>query len=285
MTMSPCDREQVFWWSPPPPTSRWRFLRRAVQENAGDLLGPCLVDRLLRERGLAIRDIRRPRLFSIGSVLHFARDGDTVWGSGINGKQPLSELRFSQLDVRAVRGPLTAVLLRERGVHVQGDVYGDPGILTARYWPRTPSGRAGPVYVPHMREQVGREVRRRARVVSPLQSLEGFIDGISEASIVYATSLHGIIIAESYGIPAVLIRNRSGETSFKYDDYYQGTGRFGMPVFDSLEAAATYQPAVPDLRALQERLLAAFPFDLWAAPARGAAGVGTTARETAGAGA
>jgi pyruvyltransferase len=269
MTTSPCDREQVFWWSPPPPpASRWRFLRRAAPENAGDLLGPCLVERILRERGLAIRDIRRPRLFSIGSVLHFARDGDTVWGSGINGKQPLSELCFWRLDVRAVRGPLTAVLLRERGVYVEGDVYGDPGILTARYWPRMPSGRGGPVYVPHMREQVDREVRRRARVVSPLQSLEGFIDGISEASIVYSTSLHGIIIAESYGIPAVLIRNRSGETRFKYDDYYQGTGRFDMPVFDSLEDVGAYTPAVPDLRALQARLLAAFPLDLWTPPAR-----------------
>lgn len=269
MTMSPCNREQVFWWSPPPPpaASRWRWLQlrlrlRREAENAGDLLGPCLVDRIVHGQGLSIRDIRRPRLFSIGSVMHFARDGDTVWGSGINGKQPLSELRFSRLDVRAVRGPLTAALLRERGLHVP-EVYGDPGILTARFWPRAASGRGGPVYVPHMREQVGREVRRQAHVVSPLQPLERFIDGISRASIVYSTSLHGIIIAESYGIPAVLIRNQSGETRFKYDDYYQGTGRFDMPMFEHLAAAAGHRPEVPDLRALQARLLAAFPIDLW----------------------
>lgn len=283
MTMAPCDREQVFWWSPPPSSSRWRFLRlRPEPENAGDLLGPCLVDRIVRGHGLSIRDIRRPRLFSIGSVMHFARDGDTVWGSGINGKQPLSELCFSRLDVRAVRGPLTAALLRERGLHVP-EVYGDPGILTARFWPRVASGRAGPVYVPHMRERVGRDVRRQAHVVSPLQPLERFIDGISEASIVYATSLHGIIIAESYGIPAVLIRNQSGETRFKYDDYYQGTGRFGMPMFESLAAAtgAGHRAEVPDLRVLQERLLAAFPLDLWDAPRESPA----TATETAGVGA
>lgn len=255
------DRDKVFWWSPAD-KPRFGFLR--PKENAGDLLGPSLVDRIVRQRGLSIGDIRRPRLISIGSVLHFARDGDTIWGSGINGKAPLSMLQFSRLDIRAVRGPLTAAVLRERGFDVP-EVYGDPGILTARFWPQVPSGRGGRVYVPHMREKVSWRTALRARVVTPLQPLDRFIARIAEADVVYSTSLHGIIIAESFGIPAVLLRNRSGETPFKYDDYYQGTGRHGMPVFDSFDAALRHRPRPVDLRALQDCLLDAFPFDLWQA--------------------
>lgn len=255
------DRNKVFWWSPQD-KPRFAWLR-GTHENAGDVLGPCLVDRIVRQRGLSIHDIRRPRLISIGSVMHFARDGDTVWGSGINGKAPLSMLQFSRLDVRAVRGPLTAALLRERGLAVP-EVYGDPGILTSRFWPRTPGRRGGRVYVPHMREKVSWRIALRARVVTPLQPLERFIDRISEASIVYSTSLHGVIIAESYGIPAVLIRNQTGETAFKYDDYYQGTGRSGVTTFDRFEDALDYRPPPVALGPVQDRLLAAFPFDLWA---------------------
>ena len=39
-----------------------------------------------------------------------------------------------------------------------------------------------------------------------------------------SSSLHGIVIAEAYGVPAVLVAS-STEPVFKYEDYYAGTGR------------------------------------------------------------
>ena len=47
---------------------------------------------------------------------------------------------------------------------------------------------------------------------------------IFNTELILSSSLHGVILAEAYGIPAVLIRNEN-EPLFKYKDYYMGTGR------------------------------------------------------------
>ena len=65
-------RVDIFFWSP-----RDRL-------NFGDYLASAVVARMLARREmLADEPVGQPTtLFSIGSVLHFARDGETVWGSG-----------------------------------------------------------------------------------------------------------------------------------------------------------------------------------------------------------
>lgn len=251
------DRHKVFWWSPPAPFGL-SFLGR---ENVGDALGPALVERILNDQGLDIARIRKPKLLSIGSVMHFAKNHDTIWGTGVNGKIDQNFLSFQTLDVRAVRGPLTREVLRAKGIHAP-EVYGDPGILVSRYWPKGPY-HGKKLFVPHMREPLDLATRLKWHILSPLKPLNEFITIISGASIVYSSSLHGIVIAESFGVPAVLIRNTSGETPFKYDDYYAGTGRAGVPSFASLDEAASHTPSIPQLRPVADRLLKAFPFDLW----------------------
>ena len=63
--------------------------------NFGDLLGPVVVDRMLASRGITSRAAPVPaRLLAVGSILQYARTGDTVWGSGINGKVPADAHRL-----------------------------------------------------------------------------------------------------------------------------------------------------------------------------------------------
>ena len=252
------DRSKTFWWSPKPKFG----LPWLQKENAGDLLGPSIVERLLKERGIDILSQKRGKLFSIGSVMHFAKDGDTIWGTGINGKMSLDLLQFRTLDVRAVRGPQTAEILTKMGLRVP-EIFGDPGILTSRYWPDDGTPKKGPAFIPHMREEVPDSISRRYKVISPLISLDEFIANIRSASEVYSSSLHGIIIAESYGIPAALITNKSGEAPFKYLDYYQGTGRNSLVSFDSAEDVRGNFPNPPNIKQIQDRLIETFPFDLW----------------------
>ena len=84
---------------------------------------------------------------------------------------------------------------------------------------------------------------------------------------VISSSLHGIILAESYGIPAVLFlpeATRGNLTLFKYQDYYYGTHRTEFPVARTIEEALAVTPCpVPDLTQQREALLQAFPADLW----------------------
>lgn len=94
-----------------------------------------------------------------------------------------------------------------------------------------------------------------------------FIDRLCGAERVISSSLHGIILAESYSIPAVLFlpEHMAGNlTLYKYEDYYFGTGRSAFPVAHTLEEALALTPApLPDLEEQRNRLLAAFPCDLW----------------------
>ncbi|WP_346793949.1 polysaccharide pyruvyl transferase family protein, partial [Klebsiella pneumoniae] len=57
------------------------------------------------------------------------------------------------------------------------------------------------------------------------QGALSFTKEIVNSKFVISGSLHGIIIAEAYGIPAIFLDNNSGESRFKYDDYYFGSGR------------------------------------------------------------
>lgn len=73
-----------------------------------------------------------------------------------------------------------------------------------------------------------------------------------------------MILAEAYGIPAVFLGANSGESQFKYDDYYFGTGRNTYARAKTVEEAFDLRTdAITDLKNIQAGLLNAFPFDLW----------------------
>jgi pyruvyltransferase len=91
-----------------------------------------------------------------------------------------------------------------------------------------------------------------------------FIRRIVNSSLVISCSLHGIILAEAYGVPAIFLRAGHTEKAFKYDDYYQGTGRKEYLSAASVdEALLMPAPRPPDFSNQQRSLFDAFPFDLW----------------------
>jgi pyruvyltransferase len=255
---------ECFAWNPtrpvaPAPLSRWLPMRRPVN-NFGDLLGPLIVERLVRRLGLVEKPQSRARLLSVGSVLHFAGDGDVVWGTGRNGKVPAEKHEFTRLDVRAVRGPLTRDFLRERG-HDVPPVYGDPGLLVGELWPELTVVRrdVDVTVVPNFHE-ASRWPRRG--YVNPRSDVEQVLRRIARSALVVGSSLHGIIVAESLGIPARLTLPRA-EVMFKYADYYAGTGRADFTPASSV-AEAIAMGGEPGPRWDSAALLAAFPRDLWA---------------------
>ena len=77
---------ELVHWNPRRRRFRQRPLRRlpitTTANNFGDLLGPVIVEGMRREFGLTGRAVRSARLISIGSVMHFAQDGDVIWGAG-----------------------------------------------------------------------------------------------------------------------------------------------------------------------------------------------------------
>jgi pyruvyltransferase len=241
----------------------WYVPRRGRENNFGDLLGPWIVARICKTLNLGRAVSNRDRLLTVGSLISaVAREGDIVWGSGIHGNLLPLDNPLPNLDVRAVRGPLTAAVLRESGITVP-DVYGDPALLVPHLWSDSELGiqrqTGGIVVVPNYYDLVGAP----SSALNPRGDVVERIRTIASAERVIASSLHGIIIAEAYGVPVVPVASAS-QRRFKYEDYFRGTGR-GLPPIASdwksaFDAAATSPIKDWDAKAL----LQAFPTELWA---------------------
>lgn len=231
--------------------------------NFGDLLGPVIVQRLLASHGIipdsAVAD---RRLLSIGSVLHFARDNDVIWGTGVNGKIPDSHYLFQSLDVRAVRGPRTRAFLNARGIEAP-TIFGDPALLLPDVMPElvalSAHKRFDYTVVPNLNDL--RAYEKTPHLLNPRSPVEVCLRRIAQSEMVIGSSLHAIIVAESLGIPAQRVAS-SVEEGFKYEDYYLGTGRtqvrVASTVSEALEIGGAPEPIVD-----RHALVNAFPFDLW----------------------
>ena len=99
-------------------------------------------------------------------------------------------------------------------------------------------------------------------MISPLSGWNRCVAAILRHDLILASSLHGLIIAEAYGIPARYVRLSEEENLFKYRDYYAGTGRpnfsYARSVAEGLEMGGEPSPIFDP-----EPLMRAFPFELW----------------------
>lgn len=230
--------------------------------NFGDLLGPLIAKNVLKEVGYKdkLRVERELKVYTIGSVLHFAKDDDVIWGCGKNGKISEASHRFNTLDVRAVRGPLTRQFLLDRGIDCP-EVYGDPALLIQRYFPQlqTLPKRREVGFIAHYNDK--KLYRTKLPEISPCEQLEKVLRFIAESEFIVSTSLHGVVIAEALGIESRFVKS-SAEDSFKYRDYLLGTGEREYSPADSPEEGVKLGGQGPvDFDA--EQLIKAFPLDLF----------------------
>ncbi|MGW7520071.1 polysaccharide pyruvyl transferase family protein [Streptomyces sp. NPDC054796] len=174
----------------------WNWSQAGVR-NFGDELGPALLERL-GYRVRRVPHIGEADVIACGSVLEYtqqARPGLIVWGSGlIRG----GECDTSRLDVRAVRGRLTA---RRLGVTVP---LGDPGLLVSALWDRPPVRHPVGV-VPHYLDD--RPYPWADTVIDVTRPVDEVIAAVGECAAVLSSSLHGVIVAQSYGIPAMRLHH------------------------------------------------------------------------------
>lgn len=251
-------RTLAYFWQP-----------KTKEPNIGDYLALDTVQQMLHLVNRIVLDKTNPKnkLLSIGSVLHFAENNDTVWGTGRNGKVAESKHQFKTLDVRSVRGPLTREYLIKRGIACP-EVYGDPAILSPLFYPEQIICPDGPSQefgiVPQLNDNLAFYSGYENLLISPRMYPGEFIRAILKAKTVISSSLHGVILAESYGRNAIFLDSGSGETRFKYDDYYQGTGRSTYHIARNIEEAKslTSEP-IPALSERQKALINSFPYDLW----------------------
>jgi pyruvyltransferase len=236
--------------------------------NFGDYLSLKIVERVVNRPVPVYYRKKTPKkkLLAVGSILYFAQTGDVVWGSGINGKKLSKEdYCFEHLDIRAIRGPLTRQFLMENFSIDCPEIYGDPVLLFPRLFPefkRAENPSRDYVVILHYADEKLFPKELDPHVVYSTEPWVSIVEKILDSKFVISSSLHGIIFAEAYGIPARMLRLTQKEPLFKYQDYYLGTGRPCFRFARSIEEALRLKgepPAECDL----EKLYQSFPFEFW----------------------
>lgn len=243
-------------------------------KNWGDALSPWLVQRLSGRVPIHLEGLHHERFLAIGSILGGANERAEVWGSGfIREDEPLVGKPRA---VHAVRGPLSRQKLLKLGVECP-EVFGDPALLLPRFFdPQVTKAHAVGI-IPHYADKEHPWVTEQRRDPNVLildieADIEDFVAAVKSCEVILSSSLHGLICADSYGVPNSWIR-LSDEViggDFKFRDYRLSIGS-GEPTalritsnssLNDLVAKSTLHPVRLDLR----KLLLACPFlsaDQW----------------------
>jgi len=201
-----------------------RAFQHPDTDNFGDTLSlPILSHFLGGPVELADRS-ENGKVLAVGSILNAMRPGDFVWGAGV---QEDRRYQAEGATFLAVRGPLTRSAIDVADVPT---VYGDPGLLLPFVYDPDVEVTHDLGIVPHFVDaEESKSRRNRGHLhISTQQDWRAVVRQIKSCRRIIATSLHGIVTAEAYGIPVMWHGSYTGKirsTNLKFQDYFLGTGR------------------------------------------------------------
>ncbi|NML37261.1 polysaccharide pyruvyl transferase family protein [Chitinophaga sp. G-6-1-13] len=236
--------------------------------------GDCLSPDILKHFGLTpvyCQQVKSDMILA-GSLLQWVPENYTgiILGTGA-ADVPLN---FPAARVLGVRGKLTWNNFRSKNTdHV---LYGDTGLIMSYIFPETVRKKYRMGVVPHFidyghrymkmwKERFGKDVL----FIHPLGSPRQIISRIKSCESIVASSLHGLVIADSFDIPSLrfVIRETmplgTVDPDYKYKDYYSALGlehvcvevNGGEDIEDLIGRATTKTHAVvPIKRALYDTL-------------------------------
>jgi autotransporter strand-loop-strand O-heptosyltransferase len=214
---------------------------------------------------------RNGKLISIGSSFIFSRSDDYIWGTGcIN----TTSLGNSPRKIYAVRGPLTRDVLLKNNIECP-EIYGDPAILYPELYnpqiKKTHKYGIIPHYIDFTDENILRKLEvlesKGVKIINITDNEKTFIDNLLSVEFVLSSSLHGIIMSDSYGIPnvKVVLSNKLVGGSFKFRDYFMSVNRayseHELPEDFTNFNISTLPYEIGDVSPLKENLLVHNPWN------------------------
>ena len=172
-------------------------------------------------------------VLAIGSILAWGNGNSYIWGSGFMNCYDT----FKGDNTLAVRGKLSDLKLQRMGFKGCA-IYGDPALLLPKIY--TPKFTLKYKYgiIPHIIETDYFKERYSNCKIIDLRNkdVEFIIEEICSCKVVLSTSLHGIIVAHAYGIPALWIKKHYINTDgFKFLDYFSSVGISDYTGIDNID--------------------------------------------------
>lgn len=227
-----------------PPIILMHYSRK--HRNLGDAMNPLLIEML---SGIPSRHThyRSSTLFAVGSILGkvlgprfnlFRRLSRSwtpelrIWTSGFIAPPAPSQVLIRNIRVCALRGKKSQDILSAISGRRYAVPLGDGGLLADGLLAHKPEKKYAVGIVPHYREESCPEIPPLlkkvpdSKLISPIGDPLEVIRQIAECETILSSSLHGLIVADSLGIPNrhVIIQNRISGYRFKFDDYYSAYG-------------------------------------------------------------
>lgn len=202
--------------------------------NLGDVLTPVVLAHL------GYQAVWTPRpsadVLATGSIARFARAGQTVFGAGVIDSKDRLNPHARYL---AVRGPITREIARRAGAECPA-VFGDPALLLPDFVNGAVPVRHDVGLVPHYvdRDRV-RSLHPTEHVIDVLRADPlDIVREIRECRAIVSSSLHGLIVAHAFGIPAAWVKwsDRLTGDDVKFHDYALSVG-IGLTPHERLAAA------------------------------------------------
>lgn len=196
--------------------------------------------------------------FAIGSIISRVTDRSVVWGSGAFGTEDAKSLNLNSRYL-AVRGPLTRNLLRIYGVKNVPEVYGDPALLMPLAYNPTIEKKYKLGVILRWSEGDWNKVEFDSeikKIYLGTDSIEGTIDEILSCEKIFSSSLHGIILADAYGIPSAWLRSDTPKGfEFKFYDYFISVNKLQKPQSFNFSSSKISLREMLDLVEFDDRII------------------------------
>lgn len=267
----------MYWWEGSTnfsnTFSRLCRLKPAFVKNFGDQLSPFIIS--LLTDGAVTHAKNKGKLLALGSVFFGLQDQDHVWGTGLlNSKHIYFPKLRQHVTYHAVRGPETRHLLKKNNIDCP-EIYGDPALLLPTLIKNDLEKKYKIGIAPHFYHYdfIVSQMKPSADIciIDVEKPLNQVTQAILRCELILSSSLHGLMVAEAYGIPALLITLNQplhGDM-FKFSDYFHATDRslFHQP-FDpnKLIQLANLAAIQPKPRLNLQPLLNAFPYKIKSKP-------------------
>ena len=193
----------------------------------GSCLGLCFYGQSNEERTIKLLGKRLISLFS--GTGH-------IWGTGFIEEFPFQDMKLIRKNIQfdIVRGELTRRGVSKALGHDIDVPLADGGLLAPMLIQKTNIQKNGKVgIVPHYREKddaavslLISSVGEQAQLIDVQKDTLDVITEIASCDYIISSSLHGLIVADAFGVPnsRIKITDNLLGTGFKFDDYYSSYG-------------------------------------------------------------
>lgn len=192
--------------------------------NFGDELAPIILGWIADRPIEYVSYAEKNKLLLVGSIMTRWKENDVIWGTGTMYDKDITAPKG--VKILAVRGPLSKQKIK--GAEVP-EIYGDPALLMPKiYTPKSIGRRYKVGIIPHYVDQNRFIIDDSSMLVIDVGDHPfKIIDQINSCDVIVSSSLHGIIVAEAYGVPAVWLQvsDKVLGGNHKFNDYFLSTGR------------------------------------------------------------